>query len=748
MPTIASAGRSESDAAASARFAETYDTSGDLVTTEVHVRAVHPPAPFAPEHAGPGGWGGTRDVGLDGEDLWTMPKWERVHRAKAAKERGVALFKAGRHRAALRAYDVAIRLLTAPFAPLDLSKVEMPEWDPPSERDPIGKDPHLKLAERYGSNAWRGLADSGLGEGNENQVLLKATILNASLAASRRGDHATCEWYCSKALAEDPMCVKGWFRRGRARVAMHRWDEAEDDLNRAERLQGDDEIAKELETERKKLAAGRKKSESGGAVAKAFRAVFGGGGGGAGEYPKPREMRRLVTGDLGIEAGPAHPTGRLDTDEPGAQLDELLDETSPHTRMEHAFNKALHYEQIGLNEFVDSGMPIELYSEAELAPVGEGHPTAQAVEKREYVVPFGEAEAAELDAEIAEREHDEELYDKMLNAAKRGNRVQRGTATHNPWDRDGTKAVDELNMQFVKEYNEQKMEEAKEEMEAHKKQWHERKKRATGDDIGLDWSASREGFLERTSLSLDFKRCESCSLPRAGAELEDIRVQQTVSPAVRGSLDEGVYVDHPLERKKADPHSVHGSHRFSSDASNSSLGLVSSSSSSWVRGGRRRSESRGHRPSRIAADGPRALTARRRARSFSLAPPRRGSWCVASRARAAVRSRRARSLLVHLLVLLPLDEVDDAGDGGGDLRIARGEGRRAVRRGTRAETHGGRSALAATGDTPGRARVPGKADRAESRDAPPCLPGPTATLACWACCTTSCRRLLRPWRAA
>lgn len=479
-------GTVESDAVASARFAETYDTSGDLVTTEVHVRAVHPPAPFAPEHAGPGGWGGTRDVGLDGEDLWTMPKWERAHRAKAAKERGVALFKAGRHRAALRAYDVAIRLLTAPFAPLDLSKVEMPEWDPPSEQDPLGKDPHLKLAERYGSNAWRGLADSGLGEGNENQVLLKATILNASLAASRRGDHATCEWYCSKALAEDPMCVKGWFRRGRARVAMHRWDEAEDDLNRAERLQGDDEISKELDVERKKLAAGRKKSESGGAVAKAFRAVFGGGGGGAGEYPKPKEMRRLVTGDLGIEAGPAHPTGRLDIDEPGAQLDELLDETSPHTRMEHALNKALHYEQIGLNEFVDSGMPIELYSEAELAPVGEGHPTAQAVEKREYVVPFGEAEAAELDAEIAEREHDEELYDKMLNAAKRGNRVQRGTATHNPWDRDGTKAVDELNMQFVKEYNEQKMEEAKEEMEAHKKQWHERKSRATGDDIGLD----------------------------------------------------------------------------------------------------------------------------------------------------------------------------------------------------------------------------------------------------------------------
>ena len=131
------------------------------------------------------------------------------------------------------------------------------------DEQPFAKDPAVKLAERYGSNAWRGLADSGHGEGNENQVLLKATVLNASLAASRRGDHATCEWYCSRALAEDRMCVKGWFRRGRARVAMSRWDEAEDDLNRAERLQGDDAIAKELEVERKKLAAGRKKSESG-----------------------------------------------------------------------------------------------------------------------------------------------------------------------------------------------------------------------------------------------------------------------------------------------------------------------------------------------------------------------------------------------------------------------------------------------------------------------------------------------------
>ena len=242
-----------------------------------------------------------------------------------------------------------------------MSKIEMPTADPVTDEQPFAKDPAVKLAERYGSNAWRGLADSGHGEGNENQVLLKATVLNASLAASRRGDHATCEWYCSRALAEDRMCVKGWFRRGRARVAMSRWDEAEDDHNRAERLQGDYAIAKELEVERKKLAAGRKKSESGGAVAKAFRAVFGGGGGGAGEYPPPKEIRTLVCPEVTLRPGPQHPTGDLRDDlkdaepEPGAQLDELVDDTSMNARIEHAYNKALEFEQRGLNDFVDSG---------------------------------------------------------------------------------------------------------------------------------------------------------------------------------------------------------------------------------------------------------------------------------------------------------------------------------------------------------------------------------------------------------
>ena len=70
-----------SDADASRAYSERYDKRGDDVTLDVFVQNVYPPAPFAPEHAGPGGWGGTQDVGLDGEDVWTMPKSERIHRS-------------------------------------------------------------------------------------------------------------------------------------------------------------------------------------------------------------------------------------------------------------------------------------------------------------------------------------------------------------------------------------------------------------------------------------------------------------------------------------------------------------------------------------------------------------------------------------------------------------------------------------------------------------------------------------------
>ena len=78
--------------------------------------------------------------------------------------------------------------------------------------------------------------------------------------------------------------------------------------------------------------------------------------------------------------------------------------------------------------------------------------------------------------------------------------------------------------------------------------------------------------------------------------------------------------------------------------------------------------------------------ARRAHRATSRAKLQSRARLVA--ARAAVRSRRVRSLLVHLLVLLPLDEVDDAGDGGGDLRIARRGTTRGEARNARGNSRG------------------------------------------------------------
>ena len=129
--------------------------------------------------------------------------------------------------------------------------------------------------------------------------------------------------------------------------------------------------------------------------------------------------------------------------------------------------------------------PRDLYDDADRAPVGSAFPSSRAVADKRFVE---KPDFAKLEREVQDEEKNAEQLKKFGKAYEKGAAFRRLTAgaTTNPWDRDGTKAVDELNMQFVKEYNEQKMEEAKEEMAAHKKQWHERKKRATGDDIGLD----------------------------------------------------------------------------------------------------------------------------------------------------------------------------------------------------------------------------------------------------------------------
>ena len=133
------------------------------------------------------------------------------------------LYKNGRFRAALRSYDEALRVLTLPFA--------SSETNPAAAVDP-----------------WSNMLK------DERGVLMNATLLNAALAASRRGDHRACEEYCTRVLERRPggddCNVKALFRRGRARVALERWDEAEDDLARAERL--DSSLAREVALERRR----------------------------------------------------------------------------------------------------------------------------------------------------------------------------------------------------------------------------------------------------------------------------------------------------------------------------------------------------------------------------------------------------------------------------------------------------------------------------------------------------------------
>ena len=51
------------------------------------------------------------------DDVEGMSLEARMRRAEAEKERGVALYRAGRFRAAVRAYDACVDALVAPFAP-------------------------------------------------------------------------------------------------------------------------------------------------------------------------------------------------------------------------------------------------------------------------------------------------------------------------------------------------------------------------------------------------------------------------------------------------------------------------------------------------------------------------------------------------------------------------------------------------------------------------------------------------------
>ena len=106
---------------------------------------------------------------------------------------------------------------------------------------------------------------------------MNAALLNAALAASKRGDDASCERYCARVLDRDPggdpRNVKALFRRGRARVALGRWDDAEDDFARAEKI--DPTVARDVAAERRKARAARAEAAEG--LKRGFRRAFGGG---------------------------------------------------------------------------------------------------------------------------------------------------------------------------------------------------------------------------------------------------------------------------------------------------------------------------------------------------------------------------------------------------------------------------------------------------------------------------------------
>ena len=444
-------------------------------------------------------------------DVASLTREERLARATAAKERGVGLYRRGRLRAALRAYEQATLLLTAPFA----SEV----FDPASGGRPT--DPNV--------DPWD---DGSLKD--ERGVLMNATLLNAALAASKRGDHRACEDYCTQVLERrrggDDCNVKALFRRGRARVALERWDEADDDLRKAERLDGS--LEREVALERRRIKRGRERGDA--SMKAAFKKMFGAGsscGGGPGESgggemysgevnvvagpgmtaaAAAAEMEALdlaaakaVAAD-GIVVGAFHDPSHIfqlsrmkpTPPRPGARC--LLptpvrthrvipvvigpyppDETDPRVIAEHAVNRAMRLEHEHEAGYASSGLPMELYTDAERAPVGAAFPMAGAVTT---VTP----DFDDIEREIEEEEEEERRRRKVSEAVARGRATQRVGVTTNPWDRDGKKAEREADEQFRREYEEARRRERDAELAAHEQKMRGKKKILGADKLDVD----------------------------------------------------------------------------------------------------------------------------------------------------------------------------------------------------------------------------------------------------------------------
>ena len=475
----------------------------------------------------------------------------RLAEAKALK-RGVALCRAGRFRAALRACDACAHVIDAPFAPrraADLSRgdKEALTKEKTAAAAPGGtalEDPSRKQKIPL-SNPWRGVRD-------ECPLTRQANLLNASLAASGAGLDARCAEYCSSLLREiDPRCVKALFRRARALANLGRFDDAEDDLGYAERLEPHLKtreggvLRRAIRDARAREDDARGAARGGASLERAFERVFGGGGidesgdgsekkKNAAEKRKAHERGERFEDDPNDARGGEEPRLRYASEAalylgPGASeadralfregnkgggdkgassgggsskfadqpshtdafnangLDALEpDEPTREDRCRFAVRRAAELEEDFERTYkASSGLPFELYADAERAPAGESFPTAKAVARGDYLL---RPDFAAIEAEVAAEERKAESQRRVGVSADRGFAARRSynAGISNPWDRDGKKAEAEMEASVMADMEEAARRERKEAAEAWGRRREERRDVATRDRVDVD----------------------------------------------------------------------------------------------------------------------------------------------------------------------------------------------------------------------------------------------------------------------
>jgi len=425
------------------------------------------------------------------DDVEGMSLEARMRRAEAEKERGVALYRAGRFRAAVRAYDACVDALVAPFAPRAFVPDVVDEGEKTAEGaaavasspfasslpTPSSPGPSARAASASAEaagvsgrrpNPWRGAQD-------DCALLMNAALLNAALAASKRGDDASCERYCARVLDRDPggdpRNVKALFRRGRARVALGRWDDAEDDFARAEKI--DPSVARDVAAERRKARAARAEAAEG--LKRGFRRAFGGGA----KSSATTHARWTYVSDAEALPGP----GRRAPSDPPASSDEglegLTDPHDPRAVADYAADLAIRMEEQFETCLTGAGFPFELYSDAERAPAGEAFPSAG----RDATM-FPDYEA--IEAELEEEAQMEEARRRLGEGLARGDATRHAARTTHPWDRDGSKAKAEAEEAARAEAETAAARDRDAEAAARAERKREKRTVATADDVPVD----------------------------------------------------------------------------------------------------------------------------------------------------------------------------------------------------------------------------------------------------------------------